>query len=279
MSSTQTVPIRDLPTTSLVWFVLITFAITWGLIGAYILFPLQAVSLFGEIDGAHPIFFLATWSPALAAFTLVLIHGGRRGLISFVRRMLFWRISAGWIAFILILVPLVFVGGSLIKGGPVLAPLPPEGASAMFAVLAMMLFLGPVEEFGWRGLAQPLLQRHVAPFWAGMIIGAVWGLWHLPAFHLSGTVFGSWDFWPFFIGNITLGVLVTPILNAGAGGLFWPAMFHWQLINPFWPDAQPYDTWILVVVAAAVVWYNRAKMFTRHDAVAKVIPETAGPAL
>ncbi len=90
----------------------------------------------------------------------------------------------------------------------------------MVAILFMMLFLGPIEEIGWRGVAQPLLQRHMAPIWAGMLIGAVWGIWHLPAFALAGTVFGGWSFWPFFIGNVTLGLLVTPILNQGRAACF-----------------------------------------------------------
>jgi pyruvate formate lyase activating enzyme len=33
------------------------------------------------------------------------------------------------------------------------------------------LLLGPIEEFGWRGLALPLLQRRLAPFWAGASLG------------------------------------------------------------------------------------------------------------
>lgn len=243
-----------------------------GLIGFYICFPATAATRFGEISGSHPFFFLATWAPAIAAFAVVVFFAGASGVRAFLSRLLIWRQSGEWIAFILIGLPLVFVAGSLIKGGPVLAPLPPEGAGAMVALLFMMLFLGPIEEFGWRGIAQPLLQRHMAPIWAGMLIGAVWGIWHLPAFALAGTVFGGGDFWPFFIGNITLAVLVTPIPNRSRGSLLWPMLFHWQLINPFWPDAQPWDTWILVAVAVVVVWWNHDSMFTREGAVTEVVP-------
>jgi len=51
--------------------------------------------------------------------------------------------------------------------------------------------LRPIEEFGWRGVAQPILQRHMAPIWAGVLIGIIWGFWHLPAFFLSGTVYAN----------------------------------------------------------------------------------------
>lgn len=86
-------------------------------------------------------------------------------------------------------------------------------------------------------------------------------------------MFGGWDFWPFFIGNITLAVLVTPLFNASRGSLLWPMLYHWQLINPFWPDAQPWDTWLLVAVAVVVVWWNRKTMFSRTGAVTCVIPD------
>jgi uncharacterized protein len=266
-----------IPTSALVPFLGVTFLVTWGLIGFYVVAPEQAAAAFGEISGSHPVFFLATWAPAMAAFLVVFIHRGVAGLRAFLSRLLLWRCSAGWAAFVLVFLPLVFVAGSLIKGGPVLAPLPPEGAGAVVAILFMMLLLGPIEEFGWRGVMQPLLQRHMAPIWAGLIIGAIWGLWHLPAFFLSSTVYAEWSFLPFFIGNVTLAVLVTPIFNDARGSLLWPMLFHWQLINPFWPDAQPWDTWILVAVTAAVVWWNRGTMFTRAGAVTAVVP--AAPTL
>jgi hypothetical protein len=264
-----------IPFTALLGFLAVTFLITWGLIGYYVLAPETAVARFGEISGSHPFFFLATWAPAISGFGFVLFYAGTAGLRSFLSRLFLWRVSTGWVGFILIVVPLVFVAGSLIKGGPVLAPIPPQGVGTMIAILFMMLFLGPIEEFGWRGVAQPILQRHMAPIWAGIVIGMIWGFWHLPAFFLSGTVFAGWNFLPFFVGNIVLAVLVTPIFNAARGSLFWPMLLHWQLINPFWPDAQPWDTWILLAVAGVVVLWNRDTMFAREGAVKEVVPPSS----
>lgn len=261
-----------IPSSAIFAFVGLTFLISWGLIGLYIFLPEIASSTFGAISGSHPLFFLATWSPAISAFLVVFFFSGLAGIRLFLSRLLLWRCPTGWLAFILIVVPLVYMAGSLIKGGPVLAPLPPEGIGAVISVLFMMMFLGPVEEFGWRGVLQPLLQRHMAPIWAGLLIGTLWGIWHLPAFFLSGTVFATWNFLPFFVGNVVLAVLVTPIFNSARGSLLWPMLFHWQLINPFWPDAQPWDTWILLGVAVIVVWWNRHTMFAREGAVTEVLP-------
>jgi membrane protease YdiL (CAAX protease family) len=260
------------PSRAIVYFALGTFAITWSIIGGYIYAPETAVSLFGEISGSHPLYFAATWAPAITGIGIVLAYTGFSGLRAFLSRLLMWRCAPGWWAFILLGLPLVFMAGSLLKGGPLLAPLPPEGAWPMFAVMMMMLFLGPIEEFGWRGVAQPILQRHMAPVFAGALIGAVWGLWHLPAFFLAGVVYAGWNFLPFFIGNVTLAILVTPIFNSARGSLLLPMMFHWMLINPFWPDAQPWDTWILVAVAVVVCVVKRDEMFTLGAAVTEVVP-------
>ena len=268
----ETARLRQVPTRALIGFFALTFAITWGIVAIYIIAPEWASASFGEISGSHPFFFLATWAPAISAFSLVIFYGGLAGLKAFLSRLLLWRGSVSWAAFILVGIPIVFVIGSLMKGGPLLTPTLEEGIGAIVALLFMMLFLGPIEEFGWRGVAQPLLQRHLAPLWAGAVIGTVWGIWHLPAFFLSGTVFAAWNFFPFLIGNITLAILVTPIFNSARGSLLWPMLFHWQLINPFWPDAQPYDTWILVAVTVVVVWWNRETMLSRGNAVTDVIP-------
>ncbi|MCK7511306.1 MAG: CPBP family intramembrane metalloprotease [Desulfobacterales bacterium] len=65
-----------------------------------------------------------------------------------------------------------------------------------FTAMFFMAIKGPVEEFGWRGFALPLLQRKMAPIWAGLLLGIIWGFWHLPAFLLSGTPQSAWSFTP-----------------------------------------------------------------------------------
>jgi hypothetical protein len=46
-----------------------------------------------------------------------------------------------------------------------------------------------------------------------------------------------------------------------------------MLINPVWPDAQPYDTYIFVLVAAVIVWLNRETLFTRKYSIIEVVPQ------
>lgn len=261
-----------IPSTALVAQFSITFAIAWSIVGSYVVFPETTTAIFGEISGVHPLYFLVTWAPAIAGFAVVLFYTGTAGLRAFLGRLLLWRCAPIWWFFIIVGLPLVYMIGSLLKGGPLLAPLPPEGLGPALALLAMMLFLGPIEEFGWRGVAQPILQRHVAPIWAGALIGVAWGVWHLPAFYLASTVYADWNFLPFFIGNVTLAILVTPIFNSARGSLLLPMVFHWQLINPFWPDAQPWDTWILVTISAFAIWWKRQSLFTREGAVTEVLP-------
>ena len=63
-----------MPSRAIAYFLSVTFLITWGIVGLYLLAPERASSWFGEISGSHPLFFLATWAPAFAAVMLVVVY-------------------------------------------------------------------------------------------------------------------------------------------------------------------------------------------------------------
>jgi membrane protease YdiL (CAAX protease family) len=266
-----------IPFRSVTLFLLLTFGIAWGILAAFIFFSETMVGLFGEITGEHPLFYLAVWAPAISAFIVIFRWSGLEGLRRHLGRALLWRCSWPWYAFLLLGVPLVFFAGSFFKGNLSETTFPFASVSSFLIALVLIAIKGPIEEFGWRGLALPLLQRKMAPIWAALVIGVIWGLWHTPAFLLSGTEQSAWSFLPFFTGTIALSVIVTPLFNASRGSIFLPALFHFMLINPVWPDAQPYDTYIFAFVAVVIVWLNRETLFTRRYSIIEVVPQETAP--
>ena len=251
---------------------LISFGLSWGILVLLISFPEQMKSLFGELDISNPLFLLAVYSPAIAAFSLVIYHGGLSGLKAFLSRLLLWKCHWGWYAYLLVGIPLLFYAGAALKGNLFSAPFPFDSTGSLLAAMLFMLVLGPMEEFGWRGVALPLLQWRYAPFWAGLILGIIWGIWHVPAFFLSGIPQSTWSFLPFFIGSVAVGIILTPMFNASGGSLLLPVLYHWQLINPIFPDAQPHDTIMFVAAAVIAVFINRKTMFSKTRAATEVIP-------
>jgi membrane protease YdiL (CAAX protease family) len=175
-----------------------------------------------------------------------------------------------WWVFLVIGIPILFYLGAAIKG-TITDPFPFSPWYGVLPALAIALFIGPIEEFGWRGVALPLLQRRFAPLWAGLILGVIWGLWHVPAFLLSGTPQSAWAFGPYFIAVVAISVILTPMFNAARGSLLIAALFHFQMNGPAWPDAQPWDSLVFVIAAVVVVLLNRQAMMTRVGAATEVL--------
>jgi membrane protease YdiL (CAAX protease family) len=116
-----------------------------------------------------------------------------------------------------------------------------------------------------------MLQRRYTPLGASLILGAFWGLWHLPAFLLSGTPQSAWSVGPYVIGVMALAVLITPMFNAARGSLLTAMLFHFQMNGPAWPDAQPWENYLFALAAVAVVLLNRRAMLSRDGAVTEVV--------
>jgi membrane protease YdiL (CAAX protease family) len=258
----------------LVPFLALTFGLTWGLAALLILFTDQIIAIFGEISLSNPLTILAIYSPGIAGVLLVLRQSGLKGLGDFFRRLALWRMPLSWWLFLLVGIPAIVFIGAFLKGTLDTAfPFSPWYLA--LPALAHALVLGPIEEFGWRGLALPLLQRKYAPFWAGLILGIFWALWHIPSFLISGMPQNAWAVGPYFLGIIAISVILTPMFNASKGSLLIAVLYHFQMMNPLWPDAQPYDNLLFVAVAVIVVWHQRQRMFRRGEAVTEVVTAEA----
>lgn len=263
---------EQIPFIAFVPFLLITFGLTWGIIGLYIFLPEQMTAIFGQISGNHPLFFLAVYAPAIAAFSIILSKAGLAGLRRYFTRLFLWRCSAFWYIFLLIGLPLIFYGGSAWNGNLFTNSFPFSSFQSLFIAFILAVIKGPVEEFGWRGFVQPLFQRRFKPIVTSLLIGIIWGFWHLPAFLMSGTQQSNWAFFPFFAGTIAISLIMTALFNDSKGSILLAAFMHFQLMNPIWPDAQPYDTYLLIIVAVPVVWFYRKMFFNGENAVVEIIP-------
>jgi membrane protease YdiL (CAAX protease family) len=255
---------------TLIPFLALTFGLTWGIAAIFMLFTDQIIAIFGELSVSNPLFILAVYSPGFAGTFLVLRKYGFKGLGNFFRRLTLWRVSRWWWLFVILGIPAIMYIGAAVKG-TISDPFPFSPWYQVLPALALALFLGPIEEFGWRGLALPLLQRRFAPFWAGLILGVIWATWHIPAFLIGGTPQSAWAFAPYFAGVIAGSVILTALFNDSRGSLLLAVLIHFQMNNPIWPDAQPWDNVMLITAAVVIVWLKRRKMFQRGSGVTDIL--------
>lgn len=255
---------------SLRTFFLATFGLSWGAGMLYVFFQEQVDAVLGPMGYTNPVFIFMVYSPGIVGVLLVARHYGLAGLGAFFRRFALWRMSLTWWLVLVVGMPAVFYAGAAITGN--LGD--PFAFSPWYSVLPALLpmfLVGPIEELGWRGVALPLLQRRLAPLWASLVLGVIVALWHTPSFLLSGTKQSAWDFWPFFFGVIAISVILTPMFNAARGSLLVAFLFHAQMNNPIWPDAQPWDMWLFVATAVVVAVVNRKALLDRGSAATAVL--------
>ncbi len=218
----------------LISFFLLTFLITWGFAGLFMLFPTQIIALtLKEVDAYHPLFRFAISAPTISAFLVILWMKGKQGLLAYWSRYLDFSIPLRWYALIFGgIVGFGFVLRIIEKSTGVVVPDLPFSLYTFipFALYWLLYDPGPLsEEGGWRGFALPLLQRHVSPFWAAIVLGAVWSIFHLPAFYISTLNQSNFaSALPLFLSStIALTMFMTYAYNATRGNIPLMVLIHW----------------------------------------------------
>jgi membrane protease YdiL (CAAX protease family) len=148
---------------------------------------LGTTQILGMLPGAY-------LGPIFSAFLVTALAVGRPGLRAWAGRLLRWRVHWRWYAVALLGVPVLLTLASLPFGGGFRAP---AASLLLFWALGLVLQVittGLAEEPGWRDFALPRLQPKYGPLRGTLILGPLWGIWHLPLF------FTEWGHWP----NVTV---------------------------------------------------------------------------
>ena len=82
------------------------------------------------------------------------------------------------------------------------------------------------EEFGWRGYALPRLQANYSALTSSVIVGFMWGVWHLPLFYISDGPYYQSPIWAVILSTILLSILFTWLLNNTGGSILIALFFH-----------------------------------------------------
>jgi membrane protease YdiL (CAAX protease family) len=93
-----------------------------------------------------------------------------------------------------------------------------------------LLIIGPLsEEIGWRGYALGRLQTRWNALTSSLIVGLVWGSWHLPLFMMVGTSQHELGipFMPFLIELTASSILYTWLYNNTKQSLWSAILLHW----------------------------------------------------
>jgi membrane protease YdiL (CAAX protease family) len=171
--------------------------------------------------------------PTLAAFLVTSATEGRAGVRRLWRRYGLWRVGVGW--YVLILFgPLIILtlGAGTFFG---LTPLrnlaqqwPLVFTTYLPIILAGSILGGPIgEEPGWRGFALPRMQARYGPLVGSLLLGAIWGSWHLVGF-LGGWLgpFSVSAFAGLILAGMAFSVIVTWVYNHSRGSILIAILLH-----------------------------------------------------
>jgi hypothetical protein len=169
---------------------------------------------------------LGALSAGLAGIVLAAIEGRKGDVRELLGRFLIWRVGIQWWAFALLGTIVPAVAGLYLfnlLGGPAVDW---SGLKPLYTVVPMIIILtilaGVGEEFGWRGFALPRLQARHNALVSSLIVGLIWGTWHIPLFFTPGTVQSEW--------RAEAGLII-PVLGYTLFCMAWAIQYTWVFNN------------------------------------------------
>lgn len=207
-------------------FLLLTFAISWSLNGVVILLEMEMSWTRWLLSG-----FLSTTGPAIAAVVVVAVSD--QSLREWARGIVRWRVHPTWYAAALGIPAVIALGSAGVAsllGAPVdFDAFSPELLVLVFGIVLGTFVGGGQEEIGWRGFAQPELQQRYSAVVAAVVVGVIWGSWHLPLFVDPLAPHSAWPLASqvaYFFGITGFSVLLAWVYNGTGGSILLVMVMH-----------------------------------------------------
>jgi uncharacterized protein len=259
----------------LIAFVTLAFAISW-----MIWSPLVVGSCTNARVPPSVLYYAGVLGPTIAAF-ICGAAGAPASPGSLVQRLLHWRVHPVWYV-VAIVLPfavrgLAIAATSTLQSAP--GALLPRPAEAIARILVLMVLLVPFEEVGWRGYALPILQRKRSPLASSVILGGIWGLWHLPlAWACVGHQQSSnpWSYMLWFLATILpVSCLMTWLFNRTGESVFIASLFHIAINTADFGLVLPQSTGNSVLLGTSIISTLLVGILWRHDRLKPAVFETA----
>ncbi|MFF7759539.1 CPBP family intramembrane glutamic endopeptidase [Streptomyces griseorubiginosus] len=236
----------------LTWFFTLAFTLSWAAWTPYVLshngldvwqFTFPGGRAGSQLTGVLPGAYLG---PIASALLVTGITEGRAGLRTWRRRMLRFKVSWRWYLVVLLSVPAALTVASAVLAGR--GPALPSAmilAAYLPGLLIQMITTGLAEEPGWREFAMPRMQQRHGPLIATLVVGVLWGCWHLPLFltEWGGGPHVSWTVPAQFVAmTIAFSFVMTWVFNRSGESMPLVMLLHTGVNNYLslaWTDMFP----------------------------------------
>lgn len=255
-------------------FLFVTFSITWGMWIPALLTKLNGgTSLLGPDT---PTGQFARWAPGITAILVTWFAVGKTGIGPLIKPIKIWRVNLGWYLFALFFQPALFfvtrtVDRWLGNTYDVVSPLSKVDAPIAFVIPVVILTALPgafMEELGWRGFILPRLQSKYSALMASVLLGLIWGVWHIPSIIYLGETNIS-HIALAVVNTIPITVLYTWLFNNTQQSLFLVSLFHASqqysnnflgTIPTFTSDALVWSFAIVITILEGTKYLSRRKL-------------------
>jgi membrane protease YdiL (CAAX protease family) len=245
---------------------LFTFLWTWVCYFAIILMKLDPYQ-----GAGMALLILGGCSPTFVGLIMAMATFGKEERISYLRRIIKpGRIKTVWWLFILLVFPVFFAAGigiNMMLGGTlpgmVNAKAILNNPVSFFPLLLLSFMSGPFsEELGWRGYALDKLLDRFGFVRGSLLLGLLWGIWHLPLYLMPQTWhgqmgFGLTGFWMFLLMSAGLSFVMSHVYLSTRRSILAAIMLHLmsnftaQLMQEYSPGVEVIRSLLVFALGAA----------------------------